>query len=445
MNKALLISLLSACTFSPSLSVAVDGDAVTDGDPVPAGTFRTADIVIDHSLQLGVTAPTSQVAFISKSATTDTTQLWIQSTDTGHVGTGGNNEQIQFVGRNSTTFDTTSIGGHASVVDVVAAGAVSAGANALTNTGVFASASCDAVAQAWLLAGREPKVSTVARESFVEMARERELFVAKFPEMLVDVCNGGSAYSFNSPAGELRNDGTVNFNASARVELGSAVQSHVVLEANPTTDVSRISIGANPAVNGTAIQTKNTVPSASLTGVQVLLDTTVTAGVRGGFLMTRGAGGDAAGNSAGIVAAGDTTYPFVGSVAGELNVYSEWGQPIVFGADNVGFTKAFLLTPKNHLAFLNSAPTVGSNCTNGGSSVATQLTDDAGWITVGATSTACTVTFSNTKTVKPACVVTSEAGAALSYTVSATAITMGTVTAGATYHYWCPCVGSTCT
>lgn len=97
-----------------------------------------------------------------------------------------------------------------------------------------------------------------------------------------------------------------------------------------------------------------------------------------------------------------------------------------------------------HLTLDGTAPTL-SSC---GSSPTVIGTDRKGLITVGATGTACTATFSRTYTsTNVTCRVSARVGAnqaSLTYTTSATALTMSAAVPG-DYDYDCGCVGSSCT
>ena len=253
-------------------------------------------VAMQRQLQIGPTVPSSsQPVLVTRAAATDTVQFWIQSDDTSHVGSLGNNEMIQLVLRNNTTFNTTANAGNASGIDVIVSATRASGANPLTCTAIAANAS---------------NVS-------------------------------GSAFSWNSQFGTMRNDGPVTFNASPSVDIGVNVQNFAV--PGTTTITPRVTVGCNPGVTGLAVQTKNTVAAANTSGIHVGLDTTVAAGVKGGLYITQNAGGTFSGAINGLMMSG-TSDPFTTSTAGQLSMFSETGNDIVFGA-KTNFEKGAKLTP----------------------------------------------------------------------------------------------------
>lgn len=215
-----------------------------------ASTFRTTNLAVDHSatfgssgsgqIQIGTVAPdpSQQVVLLTQSSATTQAQLWIQEDDTGHTGNAGNNEAIEIVMRNNTEFDlpTGSDTANASGVDIVVAG-THTGSGVLACTAVRANAACDA---------------------------------------------GTSNYSFYGEHGAMRQFDSVSF-GPGDVGLGSNVDNFEVPGSSST--VARIGIGTLPSVDGTQLQTKNTVAASALAGLNVALDTTLNAAVRGGLVI----------------------------------------------------------------------------------------------------------------------------------------------------------------
>lgn len=334
------------------------------------GTFRTQAIVVDNKSQLGAIAvPATAMFYAEDDSTTDTTLAWFVTQGTNHVGTGGNNEQIPIVIRNTTNFDTSATNGHATGIDLAVSGGIIAGANPMESIGIAISGHCSTA--------------------------------------------NCSTYSIKSTdvQGVLENDGPVTFTVSPSVQLGNDVQRFTVMPTSPTTTVPQADIGIQAPVDGFALHTKRTDATGSLSGVLAELDTTLIAGARGGFVISRGAGGGAAGNNSGIVVSGGPGYPFTTSAAGDVCVYAEQGA-LELGADATGFTGATLITPNNHWAEMTSTglPTLDAGCTSGGGSSIVG-NDNRFEVVMGATSITCVITFVKSWGLKPMCSVTPIAAA----------------------------------
>lgn len=347
--------------------------------PIPSGD----GLVWNGQTQVGGLVPTaSQGMVLSRVASTDTEMFGTYSSDTNHVGSGSDNEEIHWVARNSTQFNTSSFAGHATIMDAIVSCGQSTGSGGVTCTTLAPNATC--------------------------------------------ATGGCTAYAYNSQFGILRHDGEADLggpSGASVVQLGNTVKRFTVLDADPTNITPQLDVGVIASVDGFNMHLKNTATGVSFGGILQELDTTVTSGVRGGFILQRGAGGSAGGNNGGVALAGGAGYPFAASAANELNLYAEQG-PIVFGADATGFTSATRLTANNHWVQDASvgAPTLDAGCTAGGGS-AIVGNDNRFELTTGAASIACTVSFKKTWGTKPICVVTTEGGIALpTYTVSATQV-----------------------
>lgn len=228
---------------------------VSDGTNA-VGSGQSDDGTIFKStrqVQIGPTAPSSsQPVLITRGATTDTAQVWIQSDDTNHVGSLGNNEMIQLVLRNNTTFDTTAGSGHASAIDIVVNGTIAAGANPLENIGI-------AIAGHVTGAG----VSN---------------FAIKSTDTVAIVQHDGPT-ALGGPSG------------TSVVGLGNAVKRFTVLDASPTTITPQLDIGVVAPVDGYNMHVKNTATGVSAMGIALQGDTAVTAAVAPQIVLYRNAGG----------------------------------------------------------------------------------------------------------------------------------------------------------
>lgn len=208
----------------------------------------------------------------------------------------------------------------------------------------------------------------------------------------------GEAYSWFSQNGFMRNDGggqfattastgvtigagttaaadTVQINKALTVEdtkvvtLGSTVRSFVI--PGSTSLNPNLRIGRTASSTSVQISTKNTVAANASCGIEVALDTTVNSGARGGLFLYRGAsGGYASGNSAGVVLAAASGFPFSGSAANDLTIYNQLGGRIVLGADNSTFTPAMTIAAgsTNAIAMLGAVTVTAANGIAWGSS-----------------------------------------------------------------------------
>lgn len=223
------------------------------------GTFHTEDLVVDDTASIGgqvqigsVTPSAGEVALVTEATAATTSMMVLQPTVTNHVGTGGNNELINVVVRNSTTFDTTANAGHASGIDIVVDGSISAGANALENIGIA-------------IAGHhtQANVSNYAIKSTDTVS----IFEHDGPTTL-----GG-------PSG------------TSVVQLGNQVKRFTVLDESPSTITPQLDVGVVHAVDGYNMHIQNTATGVSAMGIALLGDTTVTASVAPQLVLGRGAGG----------------------------------------------------------------------------------------------------------------------------------------------------------
>lgn len=250
---------------------------VSDGTNA-VGSGQSDDGTIFKStrqVQIGPTAPSSsQPVLITRGATTDTAQVWIQSDDVNHVGSLGNNEMIQLVLRNNTTFDTTTNSGHASAIDIVVNGTIAAGANPLENIGI-------AIAGHVTGAG----VSNYAIKSTDQVA----------------IVQHDGPTALGGPSG------------TSVVGLGNAVKRFTVLDASPTTITPQLDIGVVAPVDGYNMHVKNTATGVSAMGIALQGDTAVTAAVAPQIVLYRNAGG--LGSQFGIIGMDNGSGAILGAAA----------------------------------------------------------------------------------------------------------------------------------
>lgn len=99
----------------------------------------------------------------------------------------------------------------------------------------------------------------------------------------------------------------------------------------------------------------------------------------------------------------------------------------------------FMVDKAGDVHYGGGTPTLSSCGT--GPSLGANSTDQSGTVTVGATATGCTITFSTAKLSSPHCIVTAETMSlvnALSYTQTASALTLSQTGASGNYNYFCP-------
>lgn len=403
MIRLLPLALIAACnctanidaTFESTPSEAQVCEAEQHAE-VQAAKLRARDAVIDETLQVGAEVPEAGTQKVVISALDESTRVMTTITSSGtvdHDATGGSNQITHLWLQATGGYDTTTNNGVNRALEITAACSVTTGAGSCEDFGVIS-----------------------------------------------DAANG---YSWYSSTGSMRQQGAVSFGPGA-VDLGDNVVGMNLPGTAGTATQMTIGWAADSTpgnVNsGTGLAVKNAQNGVTVGGISIALDTTIAATIRGGLIMTRGAsGGTGSGLSSGLVFAGGSGFPFVASAANELTLYDELGAGIVFGADNTGYTSAFRLTPKNHIAIDTStgAPARSAGCTSG-TGAAFVGNDIAMRLTTGSTSTACTLTFDETFTVIPICTVTPEAGAAMpTFTTSATAITMTVNASAATYNIHC--------
>ncbi len=142
-----------------------------------------------------------------------------------------------------------------------------------------------------------------------------------------------SAFGASAPIGEALFDCPLRVTNTQEVDLGNNVRPFFI----PGSAVlnAQIGIGLNTST-GSQLNLKNVVPGSATAGINLALDTTVTAGIRGGLLLYRGAGGGLAGNNAGFVLSAGGEF-LVGILANESALFNLLGD-MCFGADGVGFT-----------------------------------------------------------------------------------------------------------
>lgn len=215
----------------------------------PTSTFRTQNLLVDHQAQVGsITIDPLTVMLVGVSGDNVASDALISSIseDTNHTspGPGIDNERINLLIRNNTTFDTTSVAGKSTGIDIDVEGHTSVGGLQTTNAAIYANAS-----------------------------------------------GGTSNYCFRSDLGEMRVDGSVNFNATSSVDLGSHVQNFRV--PGSTSIVPEIDLGYTGGVDGANIHIKNVTNGNINPGIEVGGDTSVTGAtnVAPQIVMYRGAGG----------------------------------------------------------------------------------------------------------------------------------------------------------
>lgn len=351
------------------------------------GTNAVASTITDNGtivstpsqFQIGGTAPSSsQLMLVTDNTATDTVATWVQTGSTNHVGSLGNNEEIGVVYRINDTFDTSTNNGHASALDIVVDGSISAGAGTLENIGIA-------------IAGHHTQAGV-------------SNYAIKSTDTVSTLEHDGPA-QFGGPSG------------TSVVQLGNTVKRFTVLDASPTTITPQLDVGVVAGVDGYNVHLKNTATGVSAMGMVLEGDTTVTAAIAPQIILGRGAGGSYA--QFGMLCMDNGSSACMGGAAANDMVLADYATgssmwiaskgTIHFGTvtqDDVD------ITVKGHIVQNTGtgAPGLGAGCTSGGSS-AIAGNDNAFRITTGATSTACTITFVNTWTQVPICIVQSEAGA----------------------------------
>ncbi len=351
------------------------------------------NLLAEGTAQFGPIAPdpTQKIA-ISEVDNNTRVEVSITSDDVDHDTTGGSNQLSSLWIRNNTGFDTTVNNGVARGLEITVACNVSSGPGTCEDTAVLA--------------------------------------------------NAKNGFSWYSTSGTMRQNGDVSFGPGA-VRLGGNVEAFSLPgTAGAATQLTLGWRGTTPGnvFSGVPIAVKNAQPGVSIAGIGLAMDTAITAGVRGGLIMSRGPGGGiTTGLSSGLVFAGGTGYPFVASSPNELSLYDELGAGIVFGADNAGYTSAFRITPKNHLVVDPSTGTPGrSTDCHDGAGGALFGNDIAFKLRTGTSSSSCTVTFARSYSSPPICTITPEGGVAIpTFTTSATEIAMSVSAPAATYNVHC--------
>jgi len=402
----MLAPLTLAATFALALVFATLAFArPTDRERLayePLGTFKTENLLVDKQAGVGSPGPSTydQMSInVSGAATAATSQagLDIESNDTGHTGPGGpvDNEQINLVIRNNTTFDCTSKIGEATAIDI-----------ALTST-------CSMGGMGILPIGIANQVTTP----------------------------GG--YDYYSLAGTMRHDGAVTFNSSPDVALGVHVENFGVVPQTPALTVPQLDIGTFAPTDGYNMHITNTTTGVAGMGIAMAGNTTVSATIAPQITIYRNNtgsfGGDFAlicvdnGGSCGTSAANNMV---VANYFTGKDLYLQAKASVQFGSPS---NTATHLTKDGHWVqdFSFGLPSLDAGCTSGGGSSVVG-NDNRFELTTGATSTACTATFAKTWTTKPICNITTEGGIALpTYTVSATAITITTNVNSGVYNVDC--------
>jgi hypothetical protein len=178
--------------------------------------------------------------------------------------------------------------------------------------------------------------------------------------LLASATGGDNNYSFYGVAGELYNSGPASFDGlltirsltvsnllgSGPVDLSAATE--IKLNSNVSGFEVPGSVTENPRVglgtllgNGYQLQVKNTVPGNLTMGLQVGLDTDVAPGIRGGLVLSRGAGGSFNNNEAIFVYAANNNEFVNGSATNDVviaNQNSEAGRRLLFSSDGATST-----------------------------------------------------------------------------------------------------------
>lgn len=228
--------------------------------PGTLGTFHTQNILVDtnatisnlgaaKAMQIGPIAPDTYSVMVAGAAGDNVPTDAIMSSiseDTNHTspGIGIDNERINLLIRNNTTFDTTAVEGKSTGIDIDVEGHTSVGGLQTTNTAIYANAS-----------------------------------------------TGTSNYCFRSDLGEMRVDGNVNFNAANPVDIGTHVLSFRVPGSTSLTPEG--DFGYTGGVDGFNIHIKNTANAVNTTGIAIGGDTSITgaSNIAPQIALYRGAGG----------------------------------------------------------------------------------------------------------------------------------------------------------
>lgn len=224
----------------------------------------------------------------------------------------------------------------------------SAGANALTNVAVFASAS-----------GGQNNYSFIGYTGFMQQNEG-----AQFNVDVAGVTIGSGATSAGVGAFQVNANMTVE--DAHTCSLGNNVANFIVPGSSSVTP--RIILSGASAAAGEQFVMKNTVAGSQTSGMSIGLDTTVDAGVRGGLFLWRGAGGGIGGaNEAGFAFSAGSDF-LAGAAAGDLCIFNTTpGKKILFGSDGSGFTvglsldsagktTASSLLVTGNVGFYNTAP-----------------------------------------------------------------------------------------
>lgn len=392
------------------------------------GTFRTENLQVDNNtvfggkVQTGPIAPNaSQQAWFSLQSSSTTTQQWMQEDDTGHVGSGGNNEAINLVLRDFTGFAMGSGGtATAGALDIHVNASKSSGSGTLETLAILATAE-----------GGDDNFDYLSLGGTMKHVAGPALFSTTTTDGLT---TGGYG---------LGSGGNADLSKSSAIILNENITSPKNTFPGDSSHTPQVSLGVATQNDGTGLQIKNTNGTQGLSGIDLLADTAVNSHQSTGVFMTRGngGGGGAAGNNpAGIALIGNAGSVITNGAVGDMAVYNQVaGGRLIFGADAVHASYQMVLDQSGNLTlgvptgsggfgqahFISqqtSAPTV----TSCGGSPAIVGTDMAATVTPGTgTPATCTVTFTNAYASAPTCVLSDRGGGGTtlgSYTVSASAI-----------------------
>lgn len=320
---------------------------------VAQSTFHTGDLIVDNTskfggkMQIGAIVPgASQQAWFSLQSASTTTQLWIQEDDTGHTGSGGNNESINQVYRNFTGFAMGSAG-------TATAGAIDIHVNASKTSG---SGTLETLAILSTAEGGD--------DNFDYLSLGGTMKHVAGPALFADVSTAN-----------LTTGGTLaDLSASTGIKLNQNITSPKNAIPGDTTDTPQLAIGLTATTNdGTGLQIKNTNGAQGLSGIDLLADTAVNGNQSTGVFMTRGngGGGGAAGNNpAGIGLIGNAGSIISNGSVGDMAVYNQVaGGRLIFGADAVH---------ADYQMALDQTGTLTVGATGTGTIVSTNLTVGSG-------------------------------------------------------------------
>jgi hypothetical protein len=374
---------------------------------------------------------TTQYTLVPPTATTTTG--WVISPNDTHTA----GEEIPFMvfGSAALAYDTTASVGTYWGIDSEATVNHSAGANTLT----VAAFHCRAA---------------ITNASGADNTECLEGDLGGGQIVIKDGASLGGA-KFSSTGAYTATNAEQDLSASTSINLNqflTATNSANKIEfAGDSSNTPQFTVGVTADNLGTQIQVKNTVSAQDDTGIDVLLDTTVAGGVRGGYRAYVGAGGSA-GSAVrfGLVYNPTTSGYCPGDVGGDTCLFGYTGS-----SNNLQFATDSGTAGANHVAMMLTGG--GGHLAHNGIQVSTfsagcntpiniNAVDQGGSFETGSsTSGTCTMTFVHTWTTVPVCMMWIQATTTwIALTTTATTIAF-TPANSTTYNYRCECYGGSCT